>query len=77
MISGKVIAGFIVGTAVGAIGGVLFAPATGSTTRKRIARRGAYFAEDVMEKFNESIDALTKGYDSVKEGARDLVHKGK
>jgi gas vesicle protein len=57
--------------------GVLYAPAKGSATRKKIARTGADFAEDVKEKFNESIDTLTKGYDTVKEGAMDLVHKGK
>jgi len=73
----KVMLGIVVGAAVGAILGVLFAPAKGSATRKRIARKGADFAEDVKEKFNESIDALTKGYDTVKEGAMDLVHKGK
>ena len=77
MISGKVITGIVVGAAVGAVIGVLYAPAKGSTTRKRIARRSTDYAEDVKEKFNESIDALTKGYDSVKEGAMDLVHKGK
>jgi gas vesicle protein len=77
MISGKVIIGIVVGVAVGTVIGVLFAPAKGSATRKRIARRSTDYAEDVKEKFNESIDALTKGYDSVKEGAMDLVHKGK
>jgi len=77
MISGKVITGIVVGAAVGAVIGVLYAPVKGSTTRKRIARRSTDYAEDVKEKFNESIDALTKGYDSVKEGAMDLVHKGK
>jgi gas vesicle protein len=56
---------------------VLFAPAKGSVTRKRIARRGADFAEDVMEKFNESIDALNEGYDTVREGAMNWVDKGK
>jgi gas vesicle protein len=77
MSSGKVLLYVAAGAAAGAILGMLFAPAKGSATRRRIARRGADFAEDVKEKFNESIDALTKGYDTVKEGAIDLVHKGK
>jgi gas vesicle protein len=57
---GKVLLGVIVGAAVGAVLGVLFAPAKGSVTRKRIGRRSAYFAEDVKENFNKSIDAFTE-----------------
>jgi len=55
----------------------LFAPAKGSATRKRLARRGAEYAEEAKEKFNESIDALSEEYDTLKEGALDLVGKGK
>lgn len=77
MNSGKVLLGFFAGVAVGSVLGVLFAPATGFATRKRIARKSAHFADDVREKFNDSIDALTKGYDTVKKGAMDLVHEGK
>jgi gas vesicle protein len=57
---GKVLLGVIVGAAVGAVLGVLFAPAKGSVTRKRIGRRSADFAEDVKENFNKSIDAFTE-----------------
>ena len=53
---GKVLLGVIVGAAVGAVLGVLFAPAKGSVTRKRIGRRSA----DVKENFNKSIDAFTE-----------------
>jgi gas vesicle protein len=77
MRSGKVLLGVVVGAAVGAILGVLFAPAKGSVTRKRIARRGTDYAEDAKEKFNEYIDAITEEYDTIKEGAMDLVNKGK
>jgi len=77
MISGKVTIGIVVGAVVGGILGVLFAPAKGSVTRKRIARRGGDFAEDVKEKFDKSIDALTEGYDTAKEGTMNWVHKRK
>lgn len=77
MNSGKVLLGFIVGVAVGAVLGVLFAPAKGSVTRKRITRKGTEYAEDVKEKFNEYIDALTEEYDTVKEGTMNWVDKGK
>ena len=77
MSSGKVLLGVAVGAAVGAVLGVLFAPAKGSVTRKRIARRGTAYAEDVKGKLNEYIDAIAEEYDTIKEGAMDLVHKGK
>lgn len=74
MKSGNVLLGVAVGAAAGAILGMLFAPAKGSATRKRIARKGTEYAEDVKEKV---IDAVTEEYDVVKEGAMDLVEKGK
>jgi gas vesicle protein len=72
MRSGKVLLCVV----VGAVLGVLFAPAKGSVTRRRIVRRGTDYAEDVKKKFNEYIDALTEEYSAVKEGAMDLVDKG-
>ncbi len=77
MSSGKVLLAFVAGAAAGAVLGMLFAPAKGSMTRKRIARKGTEYSDDVKGKFNESIDALTEKYDVVKEGAMDLVEKGK
>jgi gas vesicle protein len=77
MSSGKVLLGVIAGVAAGAVLGMLLAPAKGSATRKRIARTGTEYAEDATEKLNECIDAMTEEYDTVKEGAMDLVVKGK
>jgi gas vesicle protein len=77
MSSGKVLLGIVAGAAVGTALGVLFAPAKGSVTRKRIARTGTEYAEDVKEKFNEYTEALTEEYDAMKKEAMDLVDKGK
>jgi gas vesicle protein len=77
MRSGKVVLGAIVGVAAGAVLGLLFAPAKGSATRKRIARKGTDFAEDVKENLNEYIDATTEGYDTIKKGTMDLIDKAK
>jgi gas vesicle protein len=77
MSSGKVLLGFVVGAAAGAALGILFAPAKGSVTRKRIARTGKDYAENVNDKLNEYADVVTEEYDTIKEGAMDLVEKGK
>ena len=71
MNTGKVLLGIVAGAAAGAILGLLFAPARGEMTRKRIARK----SEDAKEKFGEYIDVLTDEYTSVKEGAVDLANK--
>jgi gas vesicle protein len=77
MSSGKVLLGVVAGAAAGAILGMLIAPAKGSATRKRIVRTGSDYSEDAKDKLNEYVDAVTEEYDTVKEGAKDLVDKGK
>ena len=77
MSSGKVLLTFVVGAAAGAALGVLFAPAKGSVTRKRMARRGADYVEDAREKLKVYIDTVSEEFDTVKEGAKDWVGRGK
>ena len=74
---GKVMLGLVATIAAGAALGVLFAPAKGSITRKRIARRGTDYSDDVKEKFNSYIDTISEEYDSIKDGVMDLVDKRK
>ena len=77
MDTGKVLLGVVAGAAAGAIVGMLFAPAKGTVTRRRIARRSAEYAEEAKDKFNEYVDALAEEYETVREGAMDWVDKGK
>ena len=77
MSSRNVLLGVVAGVAAGAVLGVLLAPAKGSATRKKIARRSTDYAEDAKEKFKEYVDALADEYDTVKEDALDWVDKGK
>jgi gas vesicle protein len=76
MRSGKVLLSVVAGAA-GVVLGMLFAPAKGSATRKRMARKGTDCAEDVKENLNEYIDATTEEYDTIKKGAMDLIDKAK
>jgi gas vesicle protein len=72
---GKVLLGIAAGAATGVALGLLFAPAKGEMTRRRIARKSAGYAEDAKEKFGEYIDVLADEYNNVKEGAADFTNK--
>lgn len=55
----KVILGLLGGVAAGALLGVLFAPAEGKKTRKKILDKGNDFAEDMKGKFEELYENVT------------------
>jgi len=63
MNSKKALLGIVAGIAAGAVFGVLFAPETGSRTRRGIVRKGEDLADAVNdridEKFDELLDALS------------------
>lgn len=48
--SGKIAIGVAAGLAVGAVLGILFAPAKGSDTRKKIVEEGKELADNLAEK---------------------------
>jgi gas vesicle protein len=53
MNSGKILTALVVGAAVGAVLGVLFAPDKGSETRKKINDEGKKMSDAIRNKFNE------------------------
>ncbi|MCW3090554.1 MAG: Gas vesicle protein [Ferruginibacter sp.] len=59
----------MIGMAVGAIFGVLYAPDRGSNTRRKLARTG----EDIRDAFNEFTNAISDKIDQFKENADDAA----
>jgi gas vesicle protein len=62
----KVTLGVFAGIAIGALGGVLFAPAKGSSTRRRIIHKGEEYSDDLKEKLEDLFDTITDQYDETK-----------
>lgn len=74
MCSGKVLLGVMAGIAVGALAGILYAPAKGSKTRKRILKKSEDYSDALSEKLNELIDAIIVKFDNVMEDC-SFCHK--
>lgn len=67
------IAGLIVGGAVGAIAGLLFAPETGEETRKKVADKSKEWADDFHGKFDDLKDSVSEVMEDVKKGAAEVM----
>ena len=66
---GKVLLGFLGGAAVGAALGVLFAPAKGTVTRRRISKTTRDFKNSVTEKLEDLVESAEDLIDEIKETA--------
>ena len=75
MSSEKVFLGLLAGVAAGALAGVLFAPAKGSKTRKRILKSGEVYADVLKEKFDEFVDSINEKVEKIKEEVSDFAEK--
>jgi gas vesicle protein len=73
MNTNKVVLGLIGGLAIGALAGVLFAPAKGSKTRKRIMKKGNSYTKEIKDKIEEFYNTVATKYDNVLEQAKDIV----
>ena len=58
----KVIGGFLVGAAIGAVSGILLAPYSGRKTRKKIKNESKRMADELINKANESLAAAKRSY---------------
>lgn len=75
MSTGKILFGVLAGAAAGAVLGILFAPAKGSKTRKRIAEKGQVYADELSHKMNDFVEEITQKIDTVVKKAKDTAEK--
>jgi gas vesicle protein len=73
MESGKTALGILLGIGAGALLGILFAPAKGSKTRKRILDKGQGYADDLKDKLDDLYQDVSDKYDTLLEDAKEVV----
>lgn len=59
--TGKIATGFVVGSMLGVVLGILFAPAKGSKTRAFIGDQANQFGESVNENYQKVKSLMSKG----------------
>ena len=75
MKTGNILLGVLAGLATGAAIGILFAPAKGVQTRKRMMSKGDDIADELREKFDEMIESVNEKYHMVMQETADVVSK--
>lgn len=74
--TGKLIGALLLGTAIGAALGIIFAPDKGSETRKKILAKGDDLTDAMQEKINLFLVEVKKEVDAVKDKANVFVKNG-
>ena len=75
MNSGKVLISVVAGAAIGAVLGILFAPAKGAALRRKIKRMGEKEVDVIKDKFSDFSDSMSQNYEKVKENVVDFAHQ--
>ena len=73
MKNNNVLLGIRGGVAVGAALGILFAPAKGSETRKKIADKGNDLKDNFKDSLSKLTDKISKSVEGFKDEAQDLI----
>lgn len=77
MSNSKAALGFLAGAAAGAILGILFAPDSGTETRRKISKKTSDVSDSLKNSFNDFVDGLKQTYTSAREEAEEMMESGK
>lgn len=75
--TGKVLIGVLAGAAAGAALGILFAPAKGTETRRKITQGAEDYSDELKDKFNDLFTGFMNRFQSVKQEATNFVERKK
>jgi len=71
--SGKILTALVVGAAVGAVLGILYAPDKGSETRKKVSEEGKKMSDAIKNKFNEMKEKMNAVKDDMEQQQEDFA----
>jgi gas vesicle protein len=77
MKNNDVVLGILGGVAVGAVLGVLFAPAKGSETRKKIANTSVDFKDSIKESLENFSEKIAQTINGLKDEANEIIADAK
>jgi gas vesicle protein len=77
MNTNKLVLGILGGIAAGAIAGILFAPAKGCKTRKRMMHKGKDYVDDLKDKFEDLYQEVADKYKNVIEETNEMISEKK
>ena len=77
MSSSKTLLGFVAGAAVGALAGILFAPDSGTNTRKKISTKAGGWKESAKSSINGIIDSVKDAYSGAEGELEEYGDKAK
>lgn len=72
----KIALGVLGGIATGALLGILFAPAKGSKTRKRIINKTSDYADEIKDKFENLSGTIKNNYEKMFQEGKNLIADG-
>ncbi len=71
----KVVLGVLAGIVAGALAGVLFAPAKGSETRKKLIGKGNAYVDGLKNKFSDLTETVLDKLESAENTGTELLEK--